>query len=160
MARVNYLKSIPLQDFAYWAERELEQIERAIDSIPTTAQSNEESNTVYYTDTGDENKVKVSTASTDTAFVIQPSSTTAFEVGTWIHFYQAGTGTLRLIAGSGVTLVSRKGLQSAGQHAMFRIWQRSADYWVASGDLVASTSNVILPGVATLTITGLAPTVS
>ena len=160
MAKVGYIKSLPRGEFNEWVEREFEAIERSVESINYTAEPVTETNYIYTISSGDDKRIKETTSSSPVSLIVPPSSTTSFEVGASIWFFQGGTGVARLLPDTGVTLVSRPGLQSAGQYAMFRIWQRSLDYWVASGDLVPSTTTMTIPSTASLVITGKAPTVT
>ena len=155
-----YRKSLPRGEFTEWVQREFEALEREVGGSTGTLRSTEVSDTVTSSSVSDASSVRVFTSSSDVAFVIEPASVQRIAPGSTINFYQQGTGTVRLIPGSGVTLVSRVGLQSAGQHAFFSAWHKEPDYWVAYGDLIASTSSVAVPGVGSLRLTGLAPTVS
>jgi len=58
-----------------------------------------------------------------------------FLIGTRITVAQIGAGTTTLVAAAGVTIRSRLGLVSAGQYAVFYLYKRGTDEWVASGDL-------------------------
>lgn len=131
-----YRKSLPRGEFTQWVEREFEALERAINGTPGDTGADEVSGTTVSSTSADANRTKVFTAATSVNFTIEPYSTSPIPGGSTITFFQQGAGTVTLVAGSGVTLVSRVGLESAGQYAVFRAWQKEIDYWVASGDLV------------------------
>lgn len=63
------------------------------------------------------------------------NNTVPFPVGTKIQINQIGAGATTLVAAVGVTLRNRLGLVSAGQYAVFYLYKRGTDEWVASGDL-------------------------
>jgi hypothetical protein len=66
---------------------------------------------------------------------VPPNAATPFPIGTALKIAQIGAGQTTLTPGAGVTLRSRIGLKSAGQYAVFYLYKRAADEWVASGDL-------------------------
>ena len=70
---------------------------------------------------------------------VPPNSTVAFPVGTRVGVLQVGEGATTVVAGAGVTVNSAETLVLDGQWARAELWQRAANAWVLSGDLVAST---------------------
>lgn len=75
---------------------------------------------------------------TDVDFTIPPASSVPAPVGTTVGFEMAGSGTLTIIEGSGVTVNKRTTLESAGQYAVMGITNKSFNRWTAFGDLAAS----------------------
>jgi len=61
-----------------------------------------------------------------------------FSVGQVITGTQLGTGRTQFLEGVGVTIRSRLGRYTAGQFAPWTLYQRSANVWELSGDLVSS----------------------
>jgi hypothetical protein len=58
-----------------------------------------------------------------------------FPIGTRIMAVQIGAGLTTIVAAAGVTIRARLGLISGGQYAVFYLYKRATDEWVASGDL-------------------------
>lgn len=61
-----------------------------------------------------------------------------FAVGQVISGTQLGVGRTQFLEGAGVTIRSRLGRYTGGQFAVWTIYQRSANVWELSGDLVSS----------------------
>jgi hypothetical protein len=61
-----------------------------------------------------------------------------FPVGQVIAGTQLGVGRTQFLEGAGVTIRSRLGRYTGGQFAVWTIYQRSANVWELSGDLVSS----------------------
>lgn len=69
---------------------------------------------------------------------IPADATANFPVGTVIGWRQSGAGQITLTAAAGVTLLSSGSrFKSSAQFAEGGITKRSANQWIASGDLVA-----------------------
>lgn len=63
------------------------------------------------------------------------NNTVPLSIGTRITVVQIGAGTTTIVAALGVTIRNRSGLVSAGQYAVFYLYKRDVNEWVASGDL-------------------------
>ena len=75
-------------------------------------------------------------SSSPLTFTIQNDSTLLFRTGTTFIVGQSGTGSVTLVAGSGVTINSPRTLVLAGQHAKCTITKTDiANTWDAEGDL-------------------------
>lgn len=87
----------------------------------------------------DNGKVIEMNSGTAKTIAIPPNTDVAFPVGTIIHFTRYGAGTVEIIEGSGVTIVSDSGNAFIGvQYAGATAYQRVADEWVLFGNLAAS----------------------
>jgi hypothetical protein len=159
MPKFAYQKTLPQGDFPVWAERELEAIERSLESIPATLKSEDVTGTEYELVTGDQDKVKTTTNGSPVTITVPTHANAPFELGAMVYFYQEGAGEVTLEGDAGVTVRSRPGLLSGGQYALFFIWKEADNLWVASGDLsIAQTRSALaLPG--ELVFAGLAPAV-
>ena len=80
------------------------------------------------------NVVQYNSATAGTA-TVPPNSSVAFPVGTAIEVHQIGAGELTIAAGSGVTLNSRNGTDTAGQYAIAVLRKTATDTWVLGGDV-------------------------
>jgi len=80
--------------------------------------------------------VEMSVASANN-LTIPPDSTSNFGVGSQITILQTGTGQTTIVAGSGVTVNGTPGLKLRAQWSSATLIKRSANNWVALGDLVA-----------------------
>jgi hypothetical protein len=128
----SYIKNPPYGDFLSWAEREFEAVERAIASIPITLTAEDVSATSYTLVSGDKDKVKCTTSGSATTITIPAG---IFELGAMVYFEQHGVGQVTLQGDGTATVVSRPGLKSAGQYALFFIWHKTNNAWIAGGDL-------------------------
>jgi hypothetical protein len=68
---------------------------------------------------------------------VPPNSDAAFPIGTLIEVLRYGTGTVTLIAGTGVTLLPPAGapLTARVRYSPIALRKRATDEWVVSGDL-------------------------
>lgn len=64
------------------------------------------------------------------------NNTVPLPVGFRCKVAQIGAGLTTMVAAAGVTIRCRHTLVSAGQYAVFEIYQRAGNEWVLSGDLV------------------------
>ena len=135
MPKKNYVTLPRLGEFQPWVEQELRAIERSIASIPATLPSEDVTGTTYELVLGDQDKVKTTTNGSAVTITIPTDANAPFELGSMVYFYQEGAGTVTLEGDSGVTVRSRPGLVSGGQYALFFVWKKAVNYWVASGDL-------------------------
>lgn len=67
---------------------------------------------------------------------VPPTSSVSWPIGATIAFITIGAGQITIVAGAGVTVTSRNGLKSAGQYAVFFLYRRTGEIWVAWGDLI------------------------
>lgn len=63
------------------------------------------------------------------------NNTVPLPVGFRCKVVQIGAGLTTAVAAAGVTIRCRHTLVSAGQYAVFELYQRAANDWVLSGDL-------------------------
>ena len=69
---------------------------------------------------------------------IPPNSSIDFNIGDQINLYQAGTGQVTVVGGSGVTLRSEGSKTKLfGQYAMATILQVDTNVWVLLGNIAA-----------------------
>jgi hypothetical protein len=80
--------------------------------------------------------IEMSVASANN-LTIPPDSTSNFGVGSQITILQTGTGQTTIVEGSGVTVNGSPGLKLRAQWSSATLIKRSANNWVALGDLVA-----------------------
>lgn len=74
---------------------------------------------------------------------IPPESSVNFPIGTIINGVQLGTGQVTVVAGSGVTVLSRGGiLKTNGQYSNFSLIKRASNTWYLYGDLERSAPQV------------------
>ena len=156
MSKAGYIKSNPFDDFARWAEREFEAIERALESVTTESSTYTVTNNFYEVTNGAQTYTQV----IDSASPVNVVLPTDFDLDAVLKFYQKGAGTVVLVTGDGATIHSRPGVKSAGQYAVFYAWKQSATEWVLSGDLIENTDQIIVPQTGGLTLTGHAPTIN
>ena len=90
----------------------------------------------YTTILADASKLIEMNSSSARNITIPPNSEVAHGVGTYIDIVQAGTGTVTIVAGSGVTINTRDTLVLNGQWAIATIYKRATDEWVLFGRLV------------------------
>jgi hypothetical protein len=128
----SYVKQAPQGDPVTWTERELEAIERSLAAIPVTLFAEDVSATTYTLVAGDKDKVKCTTSGSATTITIPADK---FELGAMVYFEQHGAGQVTLQGDGTATVNSRPGLKSAGQYAMFFIWHKENNAWIAGGDL-------------------------
>lgn len=80
--------------------------------------------------------VEMSVASAND-LTVPPDSTSNFGIGSQITILQTGTGQTTLVPGAGVTINGSPGLKLRAQWSSATLIKRSANTWVALGDLVA-----------------------
>ncbi len=79
--------------------------------------------------------VEMSNSSART-ITIPPNSSVAFPVGSVIELRRMGTGSVTIVAGSGVTIRNAAGvLTLRAQYSIASIVKRATNEWVISGDL-------------------------
>jgi len=66
---------------------------------------------------------------------VPPNVDVPIVVGTWITVVQRGAGLTTIVPGSGVTIHSLLGLDSAGQYSEIRLLKVATNEWYAFGDL-------------------------
>lgn len=80
--------------------------------------------------------VEMNNASART-ITVPPNASVAFPVDTVIEACRYGSGTLTIVAGAGVTLVSPGGLLAArAQYSAISMRKRATNEWLLGGDLV------------------------
>jgi hypothetical protein len=83
--------------------------------------------------------IEMNVASANTVTIQQDSAlTTPYPIGCQIRILQVGAGKTQIVAGTGVTLNSTPGSYLRAQWSFATIIKRSANTWVAIGDLSAS----------------------
>lgn len=98
--------------------------------VPETISGNY---TAVLADTG---KTKLQTSGSASTFTVPPNTSVAFSLGTLIAVVQAGTGTVTLTQGAGVTINAPGGLVDTNvQHSVVNLLKTGTDTWLASGDL-------------------------
>ena len=107
-------------------------MERSIASIPTTLAAEDVAGTTYTLVAGDQDKVKCFTSDSAVTVTIPAG---LFELGAMVYFMQGGDGAVTLQGDGTATVTSRPGLVSAGKYALFFIWHRTNNVWIAGGDL-------------------------
>lgn len=80
--------------------------------------------------------IEINNGSANT-LTVPPDSTSNFGIGSQITVLQTGTGQTTLTPGSGVTINGTPGLKLRAQWSSATLIKRSANTWVALGDLVA-----------------------
>lgn len=106
----------------------------------STLASTTQTGTTYTLVANDNTTVVQFTSASAVTVTIPPHSSVALPTGAQIELFQAGSGTVTVQAGAGVTLHSPGGtLSTATQYATLVLWQITQDTWVISGEL-ASTS--------------------
>jgi len=86
---------------------------------------------------GDADKVVEMNNSSANTLTVPPNSSVAYPIGTELTVLQTGTGQTTIAAGVGVTVNGTPGLKLRAQWASAVLIQRSANTWVAIGDLSA-----------------------
>lgn len=66
---------------------------------------------------------------------VPPNSSVAIPVGSYINVGRLGTGSVTLVAGSGVTIRNANGLVLASQYSLATLHKIATDEWIAGGDL-------------------------
>ncbi len=85
----------------------------------------------------DAGKVIEMNSASATSVTIPPDSSVNFPIGTHLEIFQRGTGTVSIIAGSGVTaLHSSSSLDIIGQYSTVGLRKSGANEWVASGEFL------------------------
>jgi hypothetical protein len=97
---------------------------------------NTQTGTTYTLVLGDADKlVEMNNAAANT-LTVPPNSSVAFSTGTQIIVVQKGAGTTTIVAGSGVTLLSKdSALGIGGQYGAATCIKIATDTWYVIGDL-------------------------
>jgi hypothetical protein len=78
------------------------------------------------------------TSSSATTVTVPPNSSVAVPIGGEVILFQAGTGQVTIVAGSGVTLNSKDGnLKISGRYGAATCKKVATDTWDVIGDLTA-----------------------
>lgn len=96
------------------------------------------SSVAYTLAASDNNKVVESTASSAIDITVPPYSSVPFAVGSEIVVFQRGAGKVRILAGSGVTILSTPGNYLRAQYSGATLVNRDTNIWLLFGDLSAS----------------------
>lgn len=96
------------------------------------------SSVAYTLAASDNNKVVESTASAAIDITVPPYSSVPFAVGSEIVVFQRGAGKVRILAGSGVTILSTPGNYLRAQYSGATLVNRDTNIWLLFGDLSAS----------------------
>lgn len=100
---------------------------------PTNAQT--DSYTLVLADSG---KYMSMTKATALSLTVPPNASVAFPIGTEIDLGQEGAGQLSVVAGAGVTILSKDGnLKLTKQYSGATLKKRATNTWVLYGDLTA-----------------------
>jgi hypothetical protein len=98
----------------------------------TLSVSNQTANYTFVS--GDEGKFFTMDNASARTFTIPPESTTNFAVGTQFNVYRQGTGSVTIVAGSGVTARTPLGLILRVQFSSATIVKIGTNLWVVTGD--------------------------
>ena len=102
----------------------------------TSAVSSSTKTASYTLALADANSVVEMNSNSGTNVTIPPNSSVAFPVGTTVEVVQLGTGTVTLVAGSGVTLRTPTGtLTLRARYSTAGLRKRGSDEWLITGDL-------------------------
>jgi hypothetical protein len=96
------------------------------------------SSVAYTLAASDNNKVVESTASSAIDITVPPYSSVPFAAGSEIVVFQRGAGKVRILAGSGVTILSTPGNYLRAQYSGATLVNRDTNIWLLFGDLSAS----------------------
>jgi len=66
---------------------------------------------------------------------VPPNSTAAFNIGDQVHLLRAGTGTLTVAAGTGVTVQRTYGLTLRAQWSSASLIKTATNTWILVGDI-------------------------
>lgn len=102
-----------------------------------TYQFNTSTSASYTLQLSDAGKIVEMSQSASSSVLIAEDATTNFPVGTNITILQTGTGLVTLTPLLGVTISATPGLKLRTQWSSATLIKRSANTWVAIGDLVA-----------------------
>ena len=83
----------------------------------------------------DNNNLVESTATSDIDITVPPASSVAFPDGTQIAIFRRGTGRVRILEGSGVTILATPGKYLRAQYSGATLVRRSQNVWFLFGDL-------------------------
>jgi hypothetical protein len=83
----------------------------------------------------DNNNLVESTATSDIDITVPPSASVAFLDGTQITIFRRGTGRVRILEGSGVTILATPGKYLRAQYSGATLVRRSENVWFLFGDL-------------------------
>jgi hypothetical protein len=84
----------------------------------------------------DASKAVEVTSASSTTVTVPPNSSVAFPVGTIIEVVRLGTGSVTLLAGSGVTLNTASSLICRVQYSVLTLRKRASDTWLVAGDML------------------------
>jgi hypothetical protein len=93
--------------------------------------------TTYQLALQDANEFMVCNSATNFTITIPLNSVAAFAVGTEIAFMQRSTGSVTIVAASGVSLFTSQTAKTAKQSAVIAIKKIDTDAWVCVGDRLA-----------------------
>ena len=93
--------------------------------------------TTYTLALADANEFMVCNSATNFTITIPLNSVAGFELGTEIAFMQRSTGSVTIVAASGVSLFTSQTAQTAKQSAVIAIKKIDTDQWVCVGDRLA-----------------------
>ena len=84
----------------------------------------------------DASKAVEVTSASSTTVTVPPNSSVAFPVGTIIEVVRLGTGSVTLLAGSGVTLNTASSLICRVQYSVLTLRKRASDTWLVAEDML------------------------
>lgn len=93
------------------------------------------SSVAYTLQASDNNNLVEITATSAVDVTVPPSASVAWPNGTQITIFQRGTGKVRVLAGSGVTILSTPGVYLRGQYSGATLVRRDTNVWFLFGDL-------------------------
>ena len=76
--------------------------------------------------------------SSSRTITIPPNSSVAFEIPSYVNLAREGTGSVQILAGSGVTLRAPNGAFLNSQYSMATVQKKGTDEWYLAGDLKVS----------------------
>jgi hypothetical protein len=114
----------------------LEDMETRVTNYADTITANTQTGN-YTLVLADRGKVVEMDSASATTVTVPPNSSVAFPTGALVEVYRHNTGTVTLVAGSGVTLRSPGGLLGvSAQYDTVALRKRATDEWVVSGNVV------------------------
>lgn len=93
------------------------------------------SSVAYTLQASDNNNLVEITASSAVDVTVPPSASVSWPNGAQITIFQRGAGKVRVLAGSGVTILSTPGVYLRGQYSGATLVRRDTNVWFLFGDL-------------------------
>lgn len=96
---------------------------------------NAQAGTTYTLVLADAGKIIELTSASAVNVTVPPNPSVAFPIGTVIEIVRIGAGTVTLVQGSGVTILTSISLVLRAQNSSAILRKRSTDGWIVAGDL-------------------------